>query len=232
VTFLDRLFGRGVALDDARRGRLDTWRALPEPPLDAAPEATRLVVVDVEATGLDLRHDRLIAIGAIAVERLRIELGQSFHVVLRQHEASATDNIMVHGIGGTAQREGVPAADALLDFLAFMGKAPLVAFHAGFDETMIRRAMAEHLGEPFRRTWIDLACVAPDALPKEARQRKALDDWLALYGIDAFDRHDAVADALATGQLLLALHGAARAAGLDTLARMRWDPAAARWAPR
>jgi DNA polymerase-3 subunit epsilon len=232
VTLLGRLFGRGVALDDAPRRRLEAWRALPEPKLDEAPEAARLVVVDVEATGLDLRSDRLIAIGAIAIERLRVDLGQSFYVVLRQSEASSTDNILVHGIGGTAQREGVPPADALLDFLEFMGKAPLVAFHAGFDEGMIRRAMSEHLGEPFKRTWIDLACVAPDALPAEARKRKALDDWLALYGIGVFSRHDAVADALATGQLLQALHGAARAAGLDTLAKLRWDPEAARWARR
>lgn len=232
MSLLGRLLGRGVALDDGLRRRLDAWRALPEPSLDDTPEAARLVVVDVEATGLDLRRDRLIAIGAVAVEGMRIALGQSFYVVLRQPEASATDNILVHGIGGTAQREGVPPADALLDFLEFMGKAPLVAYHAGFDEGMIRRAMTEHLGEPFKRTWIDLACVAPDALPAEGRRRKALDDWLSLYGIGVFSRHDAVADALATGQLLQALRGAAQAAGLDTLARLRWDPEAARWAPR
>jgi DNA polymerase-3 subunit epsilon len=232
VSLLGRLLGRDAALTDAQRERLAAWRALPEPDLAARPADARLVVVDVEATGLDLRRDRLIAIGAIAMERLRIDLGQSFYVVLRQAEASSTDNILVHGIGGTAQREGVPAADALLDFLDFAGKAPLVAYHAGFDEGMIRRAMDAQLGERFRRVWIDLACVAPDALPAEARKRKALDDWLALYGIPVFSRHDAVADALATGQLLQAVHAAALAAGLDTLAKLRWDPEAARWARR
>lgn len=232
MSLIRRLLGRDAALTDAQRERLAAWRALPEPDLAARAEDARMVVVDVEATGLDLRNDRLIAIGAIVMERLRIDLGQSFYVVLRQAEASSTDNILVHGIGGTAQREGVPAADALLDFLAFAGKAPLVAYHAGFDEGMIRRAMSAHLGEPFRRAWIDLACVAPDALPAEARKRKALDDWLALYGIQVFSRHDAVADALATGQLFQAVHGAALAAGLDTLTKLRWDPEAARWARR
>jgi DNA polymerase-3 subunit epsilon len=232
VKLLERLFTREVPLTAERARRLAAWRASPPPDLDAAPAAARLVVVDVEASGLDLRADRLIAIGAIAIERLRIDLGQSFYVVLRQPAASSDANILVHGIGGTAQRDGVEPADALLDFLEFAGKAPLVAFHAGFDDGMIRRAMTGHLGEPFRRDWIDLADVAPDALPAEARRRKALDDWLALFDIPVFSRHDAVADALATGQLLQALVGPAAAAGFDTLRKMRWDPAAARWTRR
>jgi DNA polymerase-3 subunit epsilon len=230
VTLLGRLFGRGVALDAAREARLAAWRALPEPDPKAVPERSRLLLVDVEATGLDVRRDRLLAIGAIAMEGLRIDLAQSFYVVLRQDDASSRDNILVHGIGGTAQREGMPPADALLDFLEFAGKSPLVGFHAGFDDAMIRRATAQHLDEPFRRTWIDVADVAPAALPDEARRRKALDDWLALYGIRAFSRHDAVADALATGQLFQALRPRALAAGLDTVDKLRWDPEAARWA--
>ena len=227
---LRRLFGRGVALPDAQRARLAAWQALPDAPLSLATADARLVVVDVEATGLDLNRDRLIAIGAITIERLRIDFARSFYVVLRQPQASSTENILVHGIGGTAQRAGVPAEEALLDFLEFAGKAPLVAFHAGFDDAMLRRAIDTHLGCAFKPTWIDLAQVAPDVFPGEMRKRRALDDWLALYGITVFNRHDAVADALATAQLFLALHAPARAAGFTTLERMRWHPEAARWA--
>lgn len=230
MTLLGRLFGRGVALDAAQEARLAAWRALPEPDPASVPERSRLLLVDVEATGLDVRRDKLLAIGAIAMEELRIDLAQSFYVVLRQDDASSRDNILVHGIGGTAQREGVPPAEALLDFLEFAGKSPLIGFHAGFDDAMIRRAMGQHVGEPFRRTWIDVAVVAPAAFPEEARRRRALDDWLALFGIRVFSRHDAVADALATGQLFQALRARALAAGLDTLAKLRWDPDAARWA--
>ncbi len=227
---LRRLFGRDTALSDARRERLAAWQALPDAPLSLATCDARLVVVDVEATGLDPNRDRLIAIGAVAIERLRIDLGQSFYAVLRQPQASSTANILVHGIGGTAQRDGMPPEDGLLDFLAFAAKAPLVAFHAGFDERLLRRAIDAHLGIAFKPTWIDLAQVAPEVLPGEMRRRKALDDWLALFGIGVFKRHDAVADAFATAQLFLALQGPARAAGLTTLDRVRWHPEASRWA--
>jgi DNA polymerase-3 subunit epsilon len=200
-----RLFGGKVALAPDQAARLDRWRALPEPDLRAPAGAARLVVVDTETTGLDAGTDRVIAIGAVTVEAGKIDLGRAYYAILRQSESSSRDNILVHGIGGTAQRTGDDPAEVLLGFLEFAGKAPLVGFHARFDDAMLRRASREHLGASLPRRWIDLAEFAPRVLPAEARRRKALDEWLALFGIEAPVRHDAAADALATAQLLLAL---------------------------
>jgi DNA polymerase-3 subunit epsilon len=203
--WLNGLLGRGPDLDPHARARLERWRALPAPALDAAPAAARLVVADVESTGLDMRRDRLIAIGAVTVQNGRIELGRSFYRVLGQPHASSKENILVHGIGGTEQCAGGEPVEVLLEFLEFAGRAPLVGFHAAFDAAMIGRATREHLGLKFDPPWIDLAYVAPALLADEARARKGLDDWLARFGIEVFSRHDAVADALATAQLLLAV---------------------------
>jgi len=229
VSWLAKLLGRPPALAPEQGARLDRWRALPEPDLRVPPAAMRFVVADVEATGLDLHRDRLIAIGAVTVEAARIDLGRSFYVVLRQPEASSRENILVHGIGGTAQRGGEDPAEALLAFLEFAGKAPLVGFHAGFDDALIRRAMREFLGEPYDRRWIDLAQLAPELMPEEARARTHLDTWLERFGIEVFSRHDAAADALGTAQLLLAALPRAAARRVATVEAMLWDPGAARW---
>ena len=229
MSWLAKLFGRTPALAPGQAARLDRWHALPEPDLRAPPSAARFVVADVEATGLDAQRDRLIAIGAVTVEAARVDLGRSFYVVLRQPTASSRENILVHGIGGTAQRAGEDPVAALLAFLEFAGKAPLVGFHAGFDDALIRRAMRESLGERFARRWIDLAQLAPELLPEEARARTHLDAWLERFGIEVFSRHDAVADALATAQLLLALLPRAAERRVATLDAMVSDPGAARW---
>jgi DNA polymerase III subunit epsilon len=229
VAWLAQLFGRPVALSPAQAARLDRWRALPEPDLRASPAAARFVVADVEATGLEVQRDRLIAIGAVTVESARIDLGRSFYVVLRQSAASDRENILVHGIGGTAQRAGEDPAEALLAFLEFAGKAPLVGFHAGFDDAMIRRAMREFLGEPYERRWIDLAQLAPELMPEEARARRNLDAWLERFGIEVFSRHDAVADALATAQLFLAALPRAAERRIAAVEAMLWEPGASRW---
>lgn len=141
-----RRYWRGVALLPAQQQRLEAWLAQPAEDLRRPFAEARYVVVDVESTGLDLQKDRLIAIGAVAVVGGRIDLAQSFEVVLRQDQASSRANILIHGIGGAAQREGQPPVDALLDFLEFLGPSPLVAFHVAFDSTMIGRAMRAYLG--------------------------------------------------------------------------------------
>lgn len=205
MSWLARLLGKHPALTPAQMQRLAAWQALPAPPRDVALSTGRCVVVDVESSGLDLRKDRLIAIGAVAVRHGRIQLADSLEVVLQQAEVSEKDNILIHGIGGTAQREGLPPADALLAFLDYLGKDPLVAFHVAFDETMIRRAMRAFLGLGFRHAWADLAYVAPALHPELAPRCRALDDWTAHFHIGNYARHNALADALATAALLLAL---------------------------
>ena len=199
----------------------------------AAIDAQRWVVLDVETTGLDMRHDQLLAIAAVAVRFgddavPRIDLRDSFEAVL--HHASPStdkDNILVHGIGVGAQRAGASPHDVLTGFEQWIGNAPLLAFHAAFDQTMIGRAMKEHLQRVLSNRWLDLAPVA-SALCPEAGAR-ALDDWLEHFGIDCAVRHQAAADTLATAELQLRLWPTARAkqcatfAGLSELEKhQRW----------
>lgn len=204
MSFLAKLFGRGVTLDAESSERLARWRGLPAATLTDRFEQGRYVVVDVESTGLDLNRDRLIAIGAVVVEGGKVILRDSLEMVLRQDRVSTKDNILIHGIGGEAQREGVPPARGLLDFLEYLGNAPLVAFHVTFDQTMIKRAIKEYLGFEFKHPWLDLAYVMPGLLPEYARRYRALDDWSGYFNISNYARHSALADALATAQLMLA----------------------------
>ena len=226
--WLTGLLGRAAPLPPEARARLDRWLALPAAPLDEVPGRARLVVADVESTGLDLRTDRLIAIGAVTVEAGRIALGRAFYRVLRQPAASSRDNILVHGIGGTEQRAGEDPVEVLLAFLEFTGRAPLVGYHAAFDATMIGKAMREYLGTTFKPPWVDLAYVAPELLRTEGNSHKGLDAWLERFGIEAFSRHDAVADAFATAQLLLAVLAHANVKP-RRVAELLSDPGATRW---
>ena len=209
---LQRWFAPKPRLSPQQAERLASWRALPEVERTAALDRTRFVVVDVETTGLNLMTDTLISIGAVAVMNGQIALGDSFSVVLQQRESSRKENILIHGISGSAQREGVLPADALLAFLEFLGKSSLVAFHVAFDETMIRRAMRQYLGVSFKHPWLDLAYVLPALWPELTRSRRSLDDWASHFGIRIDDRHNAVADALATAELLLVAIAQARLA--------------------
>ena len=214
---LRRLLRRPPVLAAAQSQAAAEWRTLPAAALRRPAAAARLVVVDVESTGLDMRRDRLISIGAVAVSGGVIELAQSLEVVLRQDTPSGVENILVHRIGGTRQRSGADPASALLAFLQFAGKDPLVAFHADFDRAMIGGALDRFLGVDLEQPWLDLARLAPALLGARAPQAQALDDWLAALDIRNYARHDAVADAFATAQLLLIVLASPGAQAVKTI---------------
>lgn len=201
--------------DPSLREQLAAWRTRPAPAPTTPIGAVRWVVVDVESSGLDVWRDRLISIGAVALHGEVLVLSDSLEVVLRQAEVSETANILVHGIGATAQQSGLPPARALLDFLAFTGGDPLVAFHAAFDTVMIGRALRSHLGLRWRPLVIDLADLLPALFPQA--DCRDLDAWAARFGIRHDTRHQALSDAYATAQLLQVALAASRVQGHSTL---------------
>jgi len=226
VSWISSLLRRNPALDTAQLARLEQCRRMPAVSLDLPFGAQRVLVVDVESSGLDPYADRLLSIGAIDVSAGVIRLDSAFEVLLRQEWASADENILVHHIGGSAQLAGRERADGLLDFLCVSGKAPLVAFHVDFDRVLIERTVKAVLGIRPENSWLDLALLAPALFPKHAATARVLDDWLRVFGIENHARHNALADALATAQLLLAVLAAAKGCGLATwadLARLQKD---------
>lgn len=171
----------------------------------AAPE--RWLVLDVESSGLDPNRDRLLAIAAMAVRpagpALLLCPGDSFEVVLRQSalpERPDKANILVHGIGVQAQREGTEPRQALEAFERFAGNRPLIGFHAAFDRTLISRHLHQVCGRRLSNPWLDLADLAPALFPQHDKA-KALDEWLAIFGIEVAARHQAAADTWATAEL-------------------------------
>ena len=65
---------------DPRSLRLPASAALDERPLSAQ----RMVVVDLETSGLNLQRDQLLAIGAVVIEDGAIDLSQQFECTLCQ----------------------------------------------------------------------------------------------------------------------------------------------------
>jgi DNA polymerase-3 subunit epsilon len=206
MSWLTRLFSsdvpREVPLTASQQQAVVDWKNLPAPDMTLSHQVSRYVVADVESSGLNMQKDRLISIGAVAVVNGLIDFNDSFEVVLRQDSVSTNANILIHGIGGSAQRDGMDPAEAMITFLAYAGKSPLVAYHALFDQTMIANAMSEHLGLKFDQPWIDLAWVMPDIFRETISEQVDLDDWLGLFSIENIQRHNAVSDAYATAQLL------------------------------
>jgi DNA polymerase-3 subunit epsilon len=202
--------------------------------------AARWVIVDVETTGLDAGRDRLLSIAALALKprgaRAELLLGDSFEVVLRDDDAMVPadrSNILLHGIGIGARRQGMAPRQALDAFAAWVASAPILGFHVAFDRAVIERHAALQGAALPSRHWVDIEPLA--AVLRPQTRARALDEWLVALGIPCAARHQAAADVLATAELLLRLWpGLARespaAAGGDIAAAARLA-AQRRWLP-
>jgi DNA polymerase III subunit epsilon len=132
-----------------------------------------------------------------------------------------TDNplnpsVLLHGLGPEAIAAGCDPADALLDFMTFVGDSPLLAFHAPFDQHMLGRALKDSLGYRLQHPFMDVAALAPLLCPHADVRDAGLDHWVRHFNLQVEDRHNASADALATAELALILFSRARAQHLDS----------------
>ena len=164
----------------------------------------RLVVLDLETSGLDVRKDGVIAMGAVAICGDAIRLSDSFELIVQPLRASGKENILIHQIGAEAQMKGVDPAVACQRFLDYLGKSPILAFRAGFDREFLKRTIKSSLGKRFNHVWLDLAELAPAVFPKAPA--RSLDEWMQHCGVPAEqERHHACLDALVSAQLFLKL---------------------------
>ncbi len=173
--------GGACALSLQAEQTLRDWQALPEAPFDRPHFESRYVVVNTEATGLDLDHDRLLAVGAIGVDGGLLQPADAYY----------------------ARLEPAPG-EALAGLLALMGKGPLVVFNASFNRSMLERALQDHLGLSTAFLWLDLYFLLPSLFPEKHHRPARLADWMAAFGIETFQRHHALGDAWAIAQLFLA----------------------------
>ena len=185
--------GGAQALSAQAEQTLRTWHALADAVLDHPHFASRYVVVDTEATGLDLDSDRLLAVGAVGVDGGLLHPTDAYYATL----------------------DPAPG-EALAGLLGVVGKGPLVVFNASFNRSMLERALNEHLGLVPSFVWIDLYFLLPSLFPEKRDRPGRLADWMAAFGIEPFQRDHALGDAWAIAQLFLAAQARALSFSVTT----------------
>ncbi|MFL1484234.1 PolC-type DNA polymerase III [Marinobacter sp. LN3S78] len=180
-------------------------------------ENLRLIVLDLETTGLNPAKDRVIAVGAVTIDRLAIPLADQFDLILRRPELDIRETVLIHGIGPEALTKGHETRDALLHLLEWMNGNPILAFHSAFDRKFLEKALRRQLGYTQQHTWVDVAELMPAFFPEARESCKRLDHWVEHFNLDIAARHHAAADALATAELSLIAFREARRQGVVTL---------------
>src|SRR3954454_8325627 len=197
---------------------------------DTPLEQVRFVVLDTETTGLDPRRDRVITIGAVAVQGGEILLEDSFEVMLKLHYNRSS--VTVHGITRDETLGGMDEPQAVALFLNYLKDGVIVGHHIGQDIEALGAGSERQFGFRLRNRSLDtmdltlhLNDTGAFAVSRLA-EGFSLDSLCETFGIKAHDRHTAGGDAFLTAKIFLRLLRIARAAGwatVDTLCR-RYPP--------
>ena len=177
----------------------------------------RLIVLDLETTGLNPSRDEVIAIGAVAIRGGIIHLSDQFDLILRRPELDIRETVLIHGIGPEALTQGQETEDALLYLLEWMNGDPILAYNTAFDQKFLEKTLRAQLGYTLSHAWMDVADLMPAFFPNARTGGKGLDHWADYFGLEVTERHHAASDALATAELTLVALNKARKEGVKTL---------------
>ncbi|MBK5537593.1 3'-5' exonuclease [Pseudomonas sp. TH05] len=198
-----------ASLTPEQQQRRDRLQA-PAPLGECSLRQQRWVVLDLETSGLNLNRDQVLSIGAVVIEDGAIDFSQQFERTLLRVDHKLSPSVLIHGLGPSAIAAGCDPAQALLDFMEFVGDSPVLAFHAPFDQHMLGRALKDSLGYRLQHSFMDIADLAPLLCPQANIREAGLDDWIDWFKLQVGERHHAAADALATAELALILFSRAR----------------------
>ena len=179
MSWLSRFLpGGGPALDAEQQASLETVAALPATDLGRAHYETRYVIVNTETGPQEGGGQRLLAVGAVAINRG-----------------------LIHADDAWQARLGDKPADALIGLLRFIARAPVVVFNAPFNRGVLERAFEQHLGNQPALEWLDLMVLLPSLYPERIGGQARMDAWLGAFDIDRLAPRDALLEAYAVAQL-------------------------------
>ena len=164
----------------------------------------RFVVFDCETTGLDYKTDRILSIGAVAIQNNQIIVGDFMEVFLQQ-DIFNPETVTLNGILKEGKEEKVVEAEAVIRFLEFIKDATLVGHHVDFDIEMINQALDRLNVGTLKNQAMDTDIMYQKLKYLPYEQHTSLDELCDIYKIKKSDRHTASGDAFITALLFLKL---------------------------
>ncbi|MEO5661205.1 MAG: 3'-5' exonuclease [Polaromonas sp.] len=146
---------------------------------DPAPD-NEWVALDCETTGLNVKTDDIIAIGAVRIRGNRIMTSECLELLVRPEKRRLTaDSVRVHRLREQDVAQGLSADEAMMQLMHFIGSRPLVGYYLKFDIAMINRVLFPMLGMGLPQSKIEVSSLYYDykfqQLPHLVRDSGSID---------------------------------------------------------
>jgi len=165
------------------------------------------LVLDIETTGLDAKQDKIVSFGWVCVQNGVIDLDSARHIVLEGAEIG--ESVGIHMITDSDVALLGKKQDSVLRYLRqLLRKRILVMHHGPIELGFLKQAWHEARLPVFSVSWLDTLAI--ERTKANRNQQPIVEGGFRLgesrkrYGLPDYEGHDALTDALATAELLLA----------------------------
>ena len=163
------------------------------------------VALDCETTGLNVRTDEIIAIGAVRIVGQRVMTSERLELLVRPQKGVSAESVRVHRLRARDVADGLPIDEAMKRLMHFIGSRPLVGYYLEFDLAMLNRAIRPLLGVRLPQPRIEVSALYHDhkfrQLPPSHQQGNVDIDLrfatlMADLSLPTREAHDALNDAV------------------------------------
>lgn len=206
-----------------RRGTpLGTYYGTDYATLDTPWTEASFLAIDLETTGLDPRNDHIVSLGWVPVEGGVIRLDGAEHHLVRPPGAISDASATIHGILEEHVSDAPDLREVLPLFLkALAGRVP-IAHHAPVEQGFLNSACRVFYQAPLVVPYVDTLALERRTWERRGQVVKTGDMRLNAcrdrYGLPRYKAHNALMDALAAAELMLA-----QAAYMDGRTKIRLE---------
>ena len=109
-------------------------------------DGEELVSLDFETTGLNVKQDQILSVGAIRVKGDTILTSERLDFLIKPERPVSDQTILIHHIRPVDLERAVPEAEAIAKVLEFIGPRPLLGYFLEFDVAMLNKYARPLLG--------------------------------------------------------------------------------------
>ncbi|MCK4675273.1 MAG: 3'-5' exonuclease [Gammaproteobacteria bacterium] len=165
---------------------------------------TRFLVIDCEMSGLDAEKNQLLSVGWVMIEHGRIVNSSAKHL-LTHADRGTGESSKIHGLLDSSLAGANSVAAVLMLLMKQMPGTVLVFHHASLDIRFLQKATIENFRCPLLFSYVDTMAIEKKRMHLQGKTMKLrLAQCRQRYGLPAGSQHNALADAQATAELLLA----------------------------
>lgn len=195
-------------LTKAPEGPLKDFLSVPFPKPDTAIAQCRILSVDFETTGLNAQQDKLLSVGFVELANNQISLASCYHQVIKTQGELTASNVVIHQITDDIKDQGESLAYVVEKLLAALaGKVMLVHF-SRIEKQFLTQACLELYGLAPVFPIIDTLVLIKNRFDKHHTpydpSTLRLSNLRDYYQLPQHFAHNALSDAIATAELLLA----------------------------